>query len=310
MASTEFHQPYSNAYFSLFEDNLHYSGKKENFPKLLKIFINQSDNDVHLMIDGELIKLGKNQVSTGTFIQKIELSRHQKGFTVLSFNREFYCLEKHESEVSCNGIIFFGAKEVPVITIPEDSLPIFNSLIGVFRDELDIKDSNQEKMLQMLLKRLIILITRFAKAQLHFSKEEPHHVELIRNFHALVETNYRELHLVSDYANLLHKSPKTLSNVFAKYGWQAPITIIHERLMLEARHFLHTSNVSVKEIMNTLGFQNSNTFYKLFKKQHGLSPQDYRKQKVGKNVISIGKNGYSLALNKRVTTAYKTNLII
>lgn len=302
---TEFYQPSSNAYFSLKENDGYQTVRDVERPKLLKIFINLSENEIPLMIDGELIKLGKNQVTTGTFIQKIDLPKFRKGLTVLSFNREFYCLETHEAEVSCNGIIFFGAKQVPVITIPEESLVIFNSLIGVFQEELLIKDANQEKMLQMLLKRLIILITRFAKTQLHLSKEEPHHVELIRNFYSLVDVNYRILHSVADYANLLHKSPKTLSNVFARYGLQAPISIIHERLMMEARYLLNTSTLSIKEIINVLGFQNSNTFYKLFRKLHGCSPQDYREKEIGKKFTNEGKNDYLLLMEEGVKTAYK-----
>ncbi len=310
MANTEFYQPSTNAYFSLSEHNSRLLSEFRSVPNLLTVYVNQSESDIHLSIDGEFIKLSANQITTGTFIQKIEIPKNQKGLMVFSFNREFYCLEEHEAEVSCNGIIFFGAKEVPVITIPEEDETIFNSLANVFWAELAIKDSNQEKMLQMLLKRLIILITRYAKAQILIRREEPHHIELIRDFYALVDTNYRKLHTVAEYADLLHKSPKTLSNMFAKHGLQAPITIIHERIMLESKHFLLSSNRSIKEIMISLGFRNSNTFYKLFRKQNGLSPQDYRNKQIGKNVINNGKNEYSPAINGCVKPAYKTNLII
>lgn len=293
MLGAEFHNSTSNSFFSL---AAYYSGLgayKRPFPEALSIFINVSDQECQLMIDGVKVDLAPFHIISATYLQNIKIP-FQAGFlTVFSFNREFYCLEEHEEEVSCSGIMFFGAHEIPIIKIPDTEIDLFLALIQVFEEELNTVDNNQEKMLQMLLKRLIIKITRYGKTQITQENKLTDHTELIRNYHRLVDSHFRKYHLVADYAELLNRSPKTLSNVFAKSNSKPPINIIHDRIMLEARRLVLESDLSIKEIINKLGFSNANTFFKLFKKHYSLSPNEYKMKVKGKNGVFKGKNNHS-----------------
>ena len=68
----------------------------------------------------------------------------------------------------------------------------------------------------MLLKRLIIICTTLAKEQYILKKLQYDQVKIIRKFNVLVDSHYKTKRKVSDYAELLFKSPKTLSNLFAQ----------------------------------------------------------------------------------------------
>lgn len=80
-----------------------------------------------------------------------------------------------------------------------------------------------------------------------------------------------------DYANLLNKSPKTLSNLFKKYGNKSPLQIIQDKKVLEARRLLYYTDKSVKEIAYEIGFEDIQTFSRFFKKIEGVSPSNFKK---------------------------------
>ena len=124
----------------------------------------------------------------------------------------------------------------------------------------------------MLAKRFLILATRAYKEQVKFEDLETEQVDLIRSFNFLVEQHFRERHKVADCADLLFKSPKTLSNLFAKVGSKTPLNYIHERIAMEARRKLRHSEDSVKEIAYDLGFEDLQSFGRFFKRVEGVSP--------------------------------------
>lgn len=91
-------------------------------------------------------------------------------------------------------------------------------------------------------------------------------LDLIREFNFLVEMHFRKNHSVAEYAAMLHKSPKTLSNLFAQYNTKTPVQIIHNRIQMEARRMLQHTHQSIKEIGYSLGFDNIQSFSRFFKK--------------------------------------------
>ena len=242
----------------------------------IKFLWNRNEVAIHILIDDKPITLYPNQIITTTYLHKVNYSQSEYPITAFTFNREFYCISDHDSEVSCNGILFFGAQDIPVITIPADQIYKYNILYQVFIEEFSNPDHIQGEMLQMLLKRLIILTTRLAKEQLITQELSNEQIELIRKFNFMVDLHYKEKRKVSDYADLLFKSPKTLSNLFAIYNQKSPQQIIHERVALEAKRMLQYSDKQNQEIAYELGFNDPAHFSRFFKKMTGSSPTVYR----------------------------------
>lgn len=197
------------------------------------------------------------------------------------FNREFYCIVDHDEEVSCVGFIFYGSDKQIIIALDEASQKKLQLLSEIFIEEFNTRDNIQTDMLQMLLKRLIIIITRLAKAQ-HAQgvSQSDERFNIVRKFNLLVENNYKSHHSVAFYADALHKSPKTLSNLFAIYNHKSPLAVIQERIMMEAKRLLNYTEKSAKEITYELGFEDAAYFSNLFKKHTGVSPTEFRNHKV------------------------------
>ncbi|MBA6314028.1 helix-turn-helix domain-containing protein [Cellulophaga baltica] len=240
---------------------------------------NRNSTALELTIDDATILLQPNQIVTTTYLHHVSFIKTELPLTSFLFNREFYCIADHDSEVSCNGILFFGTQDLPVITIPEAQEKKFETLYEIFQDEFNTPDKIQGDMLQMLLKRLIIICTRLAKDQLILKDFDNEQVDVIRKFNVLVDTHYKTKRKVAAYADLLFKSPKTLSNLFAKYNQKSPQQIILERITLEAKRLMQYTDKQNQEIAFELGFNDSAHFSSFFKKMTSISPTQYRENK-------------------------------
>ena len=193
------------------------------------------------------------------------------------YNRNFYCIVDHDKEVSCVGFLFYGSTGMMFISLNEDEQRKIEQLLPVFIDEFQTEDNIQKDMLQILLKRLIIILTRLAKKQyVNNPNLTDDKLDIIRQYNLLVENHYRKQHYVQFYADQLHKSPKTLANLFLLYNQKSPLAIIQERVILEAKRLLIYTSKSAKEISYYLGFEDTAYFSNFFKKHTSHSPLDFR----------------------------------
>lgn len=192
------------------------------------------------------------------------------------FNREFYCIVDHDREVSCVGFLFYGMRDLLFINLDEKNATRLDLLVKVFADEFETRDNIQGEMLRMMLKRLIIIVTRLAKEQSLEPPMKESDFDIVRKFNIAVENHYKTKHQVQDYADLLNKSPKTLSNLFSIYNQKSPLHIIHERVGLEAKRLLIYTDKSTKEIAFELGFEEVAHFSRFFKKQIGQAPTEFK----------------------------------
>ncbi len=242
-------------------------------------FIRTKASRAEIVVDSIPFTIQPHSVLALTNIQYLQFIEGED-LVVYQFNREFYCIKDHDQEVGCAGLLFFGNEHLPLIHLDEKEQNKFNILHEVFVDELETKDNIQAEMLRMLMARFIIKSTRILKAKddtetLPTSKDSK--IELLRGFNVLVESHFRQEHSVSFYADKLFKSPKTLSNTFAKLN-TSPLKIIHERLILESKRLLVYTDKTAKEIAFEIGFEDASHLSRLFKKHTSLSPSDFKKQ--------------------------------
>ncbi len=236
-----------------------------------------TEGEEKLVVDGYDVTLKKNQVLFCTPVNIIDIPKDNYGLIAFVFNREFYCIQHNDPEVSCMGLLFYGSSNAPIIDLNEKHQRSFNAMLVLFQEEFETKDHIQGEMLRTLLKRMLITSTRLIKQETNQADLSIKQVDLIRKFNILVEQHYKEKHQVADYAELLYKSPKTLSNFFKKHNVNSPLKIINERIAAEAKRLLLYSDKSAEEIAYELGYNEPSHFSKFFKKQTGSSPLAFRK---------------------------------
>jgi AraC-like DNA-binding protein len=202
---------------------------------------------------------------------------HPESLTAWQFNREFYCIVDHDAEVGCVGFLFYGIRHPMFIVLDKQEAEEMAHLERVFSNEMMLKDNFQGEMLRTLLKRVIIKTTRMAKNQSESYQLFPDEkMDIIRRFSLLLETNFKQQHEVRFYAAALNKSPKTLSNVFALLKQPSPSVLIRNRIILEAKRYLHYTEKSAKEIAFELGFESPAHFSRFFKMYAGTNISEFR----------------------------------
>ncbi|MDJ1500783.1 helix-turn-helix transcriptional regulator [Xanthocytophaga agilis] len=197
--------------------------------------------------------------------------------TLLYYNRDFYCVEIHDKEVACDGILFHNVYEIPVIFMNQEISAMMQAILAEIKQELELNDTTMEEMLRILLKQVIIKSTRVWKQSHQFTSEEVNQeVEFSRTFSQLVEWNYTRFHSVADYSELLHITPKALNKRITRYSNTSPNEIIKNRIILEAKRLLVHTQLSVKEIGYKLGYEDTSYFIRLFTNHTSNSPQSFR----------------------------------
>ncbi|OQP63388.1 AraC family transcriptional regulator [Niastella vici] len=199
--------------------------------------------------------------------------------SLIYYNRDFYCVEIHDKEVSCDGILYNNVYEIPVVYLSKAESGQVQQILAEIVQEIKNDEPAMEEMLRILLKKLIIIATRIWKKEHSIiTSEASQDIEFLRKFSQLVELHYKKLHTVADYANMLAMSPKMLHKHITKTGQASPNDLIKERIILEAKRLLAHTPLSVKEIGYALGYEDPAYFVRLFTKQAGTSPVEFRKQ--------------------------------
>lgn len=194
----------------------------------------------------------------------------------ISFIRDFYCIQTHDKEVACNGVLFNNVYETPFVKPCTSDTQKLDFILEGLIEEFKINEAAQYDMLQTYLKQFIIHAVRVQKQ--HLTIKEDVETKLFKDFSVLVEQNYKKLHTVTDYANRLGLSPKSLTKHFNKIGNQTPSDFIKNRILLEAKRQLIYTNESVKQIAYDLGFNDAAYFTRFFKKAVLKSPLQFKKE--------------------------------
>lgn len=240
-------------------------------------FIWARSGTLNVAIDHIPMRLEQDEIVCLTPLHHIEIKAVEGEYLTFLFNSNFYCIFGHDDEVSCNGFLFHGSSQVMRLKLSQEQSDNLNDIVRIFCQESTVRDNLQEEMLRIILKRFIITCTRIARERCGVTPEQEKAFDIIRRFYILVDRYFREKKQVQDYAELLFRSPKTLSNLFSSCGAPSPLRIIHERVEAEAKRLLFYTPKSAKEISELLGFDDLSTFSRFFKKMTGESVSDFRK---------------------------------
>ena len=195
----------------------------------------------------------------------------------LSFIKDFYCIQTHDSDIACNGVLFNSIYDNPFIYPSEKESKKLDFIINLLIEEFELAETAQYDMLQSYLKQFIIQAVRLKKETSNVIIEDVE-TKLFKDFSVLVEQNFKKLHSVTDYANRLGISPKSLTKHLHKLGSTTPSDFIKNRIITEAKRKLLYSNEAVKHIAFDLGFNDPAYFSRFFTKAVGISPLQFKKQ--------------------------------
>lgn len=104
------------------------------------------------------------------------------------------------------------------------------------------------------------------------------HDETFRDFLRILEENYRQPQDVDFYASQLFMSARNLNLITQSIFQQSVSRIIETRKLIEAKNLLLTTDKPISEIGFDLGYEEKAYFSRVFKKNSGQSPSEFREE--------------------------------
>ena len=210
-------------------------------------------------------------------VLKIENYASEEGH-LMYYNRDFYCIQIHDKEVACDGLLFNNINNMPLVNVAKAETQFFDNLFHEIEKEFNLNDPSLEEMVRTYLKQLLLKAARLWKKQNLETEivEQNNNLEFFRKFTLLVDAHYKQKHTVADYADVLSIAAKTVTHKFKRMNLPQPNEVIKNRIILEAKRLLVHTSLTAKEIAHELGYEDPAYFSRQFLVKTGESPSSFR----------------------------------
>lgn len=185
--------------------------------KTLYKFIWVQSGTLTLEIDHIPMRLEKDEIVTLTPLHHLEVKEVDGEYRRL-YSTAIFIASMDMTTRSLAMDSFYGSSKVMKLALSAGQSSNLHDIVRIFRQESVIHDNLQEEMLRIVLKRFIITCTRIARQRFGVGQEKEKTFDIIRQYYVLVDRHFKEKKQVQDYADILCRSPKTLSNLFSTCG--------------------------------------------------------------------------------------------
>ncbi|MFD2968718.1 AraC family transcriptional regulator [Sphingobacterium bambusae] len=126
-----------------------------------------------------------------------------------------------------------------------------------------------------------LILSKFAiKAIEKFPSEDPRVMEILKFIHH----NCHKTIYLEQLADQVHMSKDHMIRIFKREIGVTPVEYINRKKIERSQMMLITSNITIKEISYSLGFESISYFNQIFKKHVGLTPLSFKKMITNKQV--------------------------
>lgn len=161
-------------------------------------------------------------------------------------------------------------------------LPDYKALFRKIIQELQLCRYGYEDYIASLFNDILLLVNR----QQHEQKKNTGNVqEQIERAAAYFNENYNTKISIDDYAESLHISTNWFIHNFKQYAGMSPAQYILSLRMVNAQSLLERTTYNIKEISEIVGYENPLYFSRVFKKEIGKSPAQYRKERATEETV-------------------------
>jgi AraC-like DNA-binding protein/mannose-6-phosphate isomerase-like protein (cupin superfamily) len=176
--------------------------------------------------------------------------------------------------------------------IDDDSCPVidcgkYKNHMDTYFHELLIESSNQIQYYQQISKSLlvaiIVLTLRILSIDDTNQEELSPSCQKVRDY---LDKNYTEPITLESLSEMVYVSKCYLSHMFKEQTGTSPIKYLTQKRIESACSLLEESDMSVKEISKTVGYENPLYFSQVFKNVLNISPMEYRNSHKGSRKTS------------------------
>ena len=228
-------------------------------------------------VDFNRIKIEPN---TLLFLNKNSVQQFDKQVSsqgkVILFTDGFYGEAASDLEYLKSSILFNDLLSIPTVSLNQNQ-DVFSVVLDQMEQELSVeKDRFQSSLVRNYLKNFLLLSERMRRNQNFGEIKKGPDLTLVMRFRELLESQFDNEKLVSQYVSQLLVTKKRLNEATSKVLGKTPKEIIDHRVMLEAKRLLAHTHDTVKEIGYRIGFKEPTNFVKYFKNHNNHTPNEFR----------------------------------
>lgn len=151
------------------------------------------------------------------------------------------------------------------------------SILNLMVEETRKKRSDYQEILGHYLKALLLKIKRTTNYKSHSLPSSVISSDCLYLKKYITE-NYSQNITLDSLATLMHRNKFYISHAFSKAFGISPMHYLNEIRIIVAKSLLTTSDFSIQQVAEMVGFSSATYFSQTFKKNTGLSPRDFRIQ--------------------------------
>lgn len=241
------------------------------------------EGEVEVCINLDTYEIVKNQVVINTpgNILRVNAKGTDGNFIILAVSPEFMSSMRVDFTALFKDSM--AALSSPCIDLGEKEMWLFSRYVGMCRDLIQwSEDTEQREALAALISSFYYALGSSLTRRANEARSSEETVISSRSkviydqFIRLVNDYHSEYRNVDFYAKKLNLTPKYLSKVIKQVSGRSAPEWVDAFVILEAKNMLRNSDMSVKQIMYNLNFDNHSVFYKYFRSHTGMTPTEYR----------------------------------
>ena len=209
----------------------------------------------------------------GTFLLIHEFSEDALVYYIL-FSSSFLEKNTFSTHMSLTAL----QVQSPILHLPEDMGLVYRHLIENMMEASNCQPPllNPTKMLHIFNLLQTSYVEYAHQVQRADARPLDRKSEIFQEYSQLVMKHYHEWHHVSQYADAMRLTLPHLSSTIKQVSQKTAGELIIEAIVTDAKAQLRLTNLQVKEIAISLGFDNVAFFNRFFKSHTGITPKAYR----------------------------------
>ena len=205
-------------------------------------------------------------IEPGTFLLIHEFSEDALVYYVL-FSSSFLDKYSYSARISTQALHLSN----PTIHMTDE--------VAVLLDALNCTPSllSTEKMVHVFNMFQLFYVDFARQQQPYPIRPQDRKTEVYQDYQKLVLAHYHEWHHVAQYAEAMRLSLPHLCSTVKSVSGKTAGDLIIDAILTDAKAQLKITNLQIKEIAMSLGFDNVAFFNRFFKSHTGTTPKEYRK---------------------------------
>lgn len=216
------------------------------------------DGEEHIVTAGNIVVYFPNEPQHYRYYKEEHTAVYWVHFTGSKVEE----ILEHYHIVKGNHIIYSGTS------------PDFQWMFGQIIQELQLCRPKYEEMLALHLYNILVLISRSLEINHKFTDAMEKDVSFAIYY---FRENFNKEINIEEFAESKNISVGWFIRCFRQITGQTPLQYIINLRISNAQMLLETTDYSISQISESVGYENQLYFSRIFRKQTGFSPKEYRK---------------------------------